>query len=116
MDARNMIGLSGAVDRWNEWQLRVLALGSLCAQYHLVFLGRKRKSRIPAAWWRFSIWFSYLATNALAIYALAALLNHRNRLHCNPTSQSHSHGDKHLEMFWAPILLMHIGGQVIITA
>lgn len=42
MDARNMVDLSGAVDWWNEWQLRVLALGSLCAQYLLAFLGRKR--------------------------------------------------------------------------
>ncbi|CAL5093130.1 unnamed protein product [Urochloa decumbens] len=106
-----MVDLSGAVDWWNEWQLRVLALGSLCAQYLLAFLGRKRKSRIPA-WWRFSIWFSYLATDALAIYALAALFNRRNKLHSNPAS----HGDNHLEMLWAPILLMHIGGQVIITA
>lgn len=111
MDARNMVDLSGTVDWWNGWQLRELAPGSLCAQYLLAFLGRKRKSRIPA-WWRFSIWFSYLATDALAIYALAALFNRQNRLHSNPAS----HGDNHLEMLWAPILLMHIGGQVIITA
>ncbi|CAN6356458.1 unnamed protein product [Urochloa humidicola] len=106
-----MVDLSGAVDWWNDWQLRILALGSLCAQYLLAFLGRKRKSRIPALW-RFSIWFSYLATDALAIYALATLFNHRNKLHSNPAS----HRDNHLEMLWAPILLMHIGGQVIITA
>lgn len=106
-----MADLSGAVEWWTEWQLRILALGSLFAQYLLAFLGRKRKSRI-SAWWRFSIWFSYLATDALAIYALAALFNRRNKLHSNPAS----HGDNHLEMLWAPILLMHIGGQVIITA
>ncbi|XP_066380305.1 uncharacterized protein [Miscanthus floridulus] len=50
MDARNMVDLSGAVDWWNEWQLRVLALGSLCAQYLLAFLGRKRGQVIITAY------------------------------------------------------------------
>jgi hypothetical protein len=46
MDARSMVDLTGAVDWWNEWQQH--APGSLCAHYLLAFLGRKRKSRIPA--------------------------------------------------------------------
>ncbi|CAL4899735.1 unnamed protein product [Urochloa decumbens] len=100
--------LSSAVRRWDEWQLRVLVLASLAVQYFLAIFGGRRKSRIPP-WYRFFIWLSYLGSDALAIYALATLFNRRKKI-------QYSNGSRDLEVLWAPILLMHLGGQMFITA
>ncbi|KAM0838478.1 hypothetical protein ACQ4PT_060941 [Festuca glaucescens] len=87
-------------------QLLALVLGSLAVQYFLFFFAGSRKSRIPG-WYRFFIWLSYLSSDALAIYALATLFNRRKKL------QYHS---SDLQVLWAPILLVHLGGQLVITA
>uniref|UniRef100_A0A0D9X4C7 DUF4220 domain-containing protein n=1 Tax=Leersia perrieri TaxID=77586 RepID=A0A0D9X4C7_9ORYZ len=100
--------LSRAVRWWDEWQLRVLVLASLAVQYFLAIFGGRRKSRIPP-WYRFFIWLFYLGSDALAIYALATLFNRRKKL-------PYGNGSRDLEVLWAPILLMHLGGQMFITA
>ncbi|XBI96844.1 hypothetical protein VPH35_033066 [Triticum aestivum] len=100
------MGNSRVVQRWDEQQLRALVLGSLAIQYFLCFSATRRKSRIPP-WYRFFIWLSYLGSDALPIYALATLFNRQKRL------QYHT-GD--LQVLWAPVLLIHLGGQVGITA
>ncbi|XBI84850.1 hypothetical protein VPH35_093073 [Triticum aestivum] len=102
------MGASTAVQWWDEWQLRVLVLGSLGVQFFLAFFSRSRKSRIPD-WFRFSIWLSFLGSDALAIYALATLFNLQKR------SLAEDDG-RGLEVLWAPVLLMHLGGQAAITA
>uniref|UniRef100_A0ACD5YCQ1 Uncharacterized protein n=1 Tax=Avena sativa TaxID=4498 RepID=A0ACD5YCQ1_AVESA len=103
-----MGGLSGAVQWWDESQLRVLVLASLGIQYFLMVFGGGRKYSVPS-WFRFAIWLSYLGSDALAIYALATLFNRQNELYS-------SHGSRNLEVLWAPFLLMHLGGQIFITA
>ncbi|BAT03831.1 Os08g0149800, partial [Oryza sativa Japonica Group] len=60
--------------------------------------------------YRFFIWLSYLASDALAVYALATLFNRKKKL------QHDNNGSHDLEVVWAPILLMHLGGQMFITA
>uniref|UniRef100_M8B9Y3 DUF4220 domain-containing protein n=1 Tax=Aegilops tauschii TaxID=37682 RepID=M8B9Y3_AEGTA len=100
------MGGSNAVQWWDEQQLRALVLGSLAVQYFLCFSATRRKSRIPP-WYRFFIWLSYLGSDALPIYALATLFNRQKRL------QYHT---GNLQVLWAPVLLMHLGGQVGITA
>ncbi|XBI60418.1 hypothetical protein VPH35_041350 [Triticum aestivum] len=99
-------GNSRAVQWWDEQQLRALVLGSLAVQYFLCFSAARRKSRIPP-WYRFFIWLSYLGSDALPIYALATLFNRQKRL------QYHT---GNLQVLWAPVLLMHLGGQLGITA
>ncbi|KAF8665233.1 hypothetical protein HU200_054129 [Digitaria exilis] len=77
------MGFSEAVQWWEEWQVRVLVLGSLFLQYFLYFAAPLR-------------------SDALAIYALAALFNrHKKTLSKNAS----------LEALWAPILLVHLGGH-----
>jgi len=66
-----MMGFSGAVQWWEEWQLRVLVLASLFLQFFLFVAAPLRKRCIPG-WFRFVIWLAYLGSDAVAIYALAS--------------------------------------------
>ncbi|KAK3121012.1 hypothetical protein QOZ80_8BG0644680 [Eleusine coracana subsp. coracana] len=102
--------LSSAVQWWEKWQLRILVLGSFAAQCYLAAFGRARKSHIkPLS--RLFIWLSYLASDGLAIYALATLFNRQEKLKYNYVNGRHG-----LEVLWTPILLMHLGGQKAISA
>ncbi|CAL5033475.1 unnamed protein product [Urochloa decumbens] len=60
---------------------------------------------------RFSIWLAYLGGEALAIYALATLFNRRSKVRYSSAT-----GSQKLEVLWAPIVLMHLGGQITISA
>ncbi|CAL5003480.1 unnamed protein product [Urochloa decumbens] len=64
---------------------------------------------------RLLIWVSYLGGDALAIYALATLFNRQKRLQ-HHASSSVMNGSHDLEVLWAPILLMHLGGRMTISA
>ena len=105
------MGFSEAVQWWEEWQIRVLALGSLFLQYFLYFAAPLRKRCIPS-WFTFIIWLAYLGSDALAIYALAALFNRHKKQEWVSTHRD----DARLEALWAPILLVHLGGVDSITA
>jgi hypothetical protein len=103
-----MGGLSSAVDWWEVSQLRVLVLSSLVVQWILLLSSFGRRKVIP--WWfRSIIWMAYLGSDALAIYGLATLFNR----HKNIYGRS---GSIILEVVWAAVLLMHLGGQEGITA
>jgi len=106
------MGLSSVVRLWEEWQLCILVLGSLCIQCFLAAFASARKSHIRPLF-RFSIWLSYLGSDALAIYALATLFNRQRKLQHSSAISSSSHD---LEVLWTSVLLMHLGGQVTITA
>ncbi|CAL5035502.1 unnamed protein product [Urochloa decumbens] len=95
---------------WEEWQLRILVLGSLCIQCYLSFFAMARKKHIRPIF-RFSIWLAYLGGEALAIYALATLFNRRSKVRYSSAT-----GSQKLEVLWAPIVLMHLGGQITISA
>ena len=100
------VDLSSAVGWWEEWQLRILVLGSLFLQLVLFAGSMVRNLRIPMS--RLSIWLAYLGADALAIYALATLFNR----HKQPPGAGSSSA---LEVLWAPVLI-HLGGQHAITA
>jgi hypothetical protein len=105
------MGFSAAVQWWDVWQLRILVLGSLSFQYFLFVAAALRKRRIPS-WFRFLTWLAYLGSDALAIFALATLFNRHKKEEWVSTHRS----DVSLEALWAPILLLHLGGQDGITA
>ncbi|KAF7109274.1 hypothetical protein CFC21_109566 [Triticum aestivum] len=105
------MGLSSAVDWWEEWPLRILVICSQCVQWILYFSARRCKSAISASF-RLLIWLAYIGSDAVAIYALATLFNR----HRKPENSSFTHGKSVLEVVWAPVLLMHLGGQDGITA
>ncbi|XP_062193844.1 uncharacterized protein LOC133897218 [Phragmites australis] len=102
-----MADLSSAVQWWEEWQLRILVLGSLVVQWLLFLSSPWRRYAVPS-WFRSLIWLAYLSSDALAIYALATLFNH----HKNQDGR----GSSVLKVVWTPVLLMHLGGQDTITA
>jgi hypothetical protein len=53
----------------------------------------------------------YLGSDALAIYALATLFSRQSKKDYNSMQ-----GNSILQVVWAPVLLVHLGGQDGITA
>ncbi|EMS48452.1 hypothetical protein TRIUR3_03453 [Triticum urartu] len=103
-----MAGVSAALQWWEESQLRILVIASLVIQYILLVGSVARRYPIRS-WFRPIIWLAYLGSDAIAIYGLATLFNR----HRKPQND----GDEGiLELLWAPILLIHLGGQDGITA
>ncbi|VAI63790.1 unnamed protein product [Triticum turgidum subsp. durum] len=105
------MGVSDALQWWEEWPLRILVLSSLVIQYILFVASYARKFPIRS-WFRPVIWLAYLGSDAIAIYALATLFNR----HRKPRQEDGDSGGSILEVFWAPILLIRLGGQDGITA
>ncbi|EAZ15284.1 hypothetical protein OsJ_30702 [Oryza sativa Japonica Group] len=104
------MGLSSAIEWWQESQLRILVIASTIIQL-LLFLTANRRKHITYPRFRFIVWLAYLGSDAMAIYALATLFNrHKNE---DSTEQGNS---SILEVVWAPVLLIHLGGQDSITA
>lgn len=92
---------------WNGWDIRVLVLLSLSLQVILITFGSKRKST-TSRWINFLVWSAYLSADWVATVALGILAR---SLGSNAPNQNHS-----LQSFWAPFLLLHLGGPDTITA
>ncbi|KAG0524985.1 hypothetical protein BDA96_06G016500 [Sorghum bicolor] len=92
------------LDIWNEWATQILVLLSLTLQVVLLlFAGIRRReaSAVPT----FLLWLAYLLADSTAIYALGHIW------------LSGAPSNKHqLVAFWAPFLLLHLGGPDSITA
>ncbi|KAM0916781.1 hypothetical protein ACQ4PT_009945 [Festuca glaucescens] len=101
------MSLSSALLWWEEWQLRILVLSSLFIQYVLFFSLWLRKNPNQRRL-RVLVWVAYIAGDAVAIYALATLFNRRKQ---TPDEESSA-----LEVLWAPVLFIHLGGQPWISA
>ncbi|KAM0870089.1 hypothetical protein ACQ4PT_040241 [Festuca glaucescens] len=101
------MGISSTVQWWEEWQLRILVLASLALQYILFVTSLLRKIPMKPGV-KLILWLAYLGGDAIAIYALATLFNRQK-------NQDGSHA-RVLEVFWAPILLIHLGGRDSISA
>ncbi|OEL20159.1 hypothetical protein BAE44_0018822 [Dichanthelium oligosanthes] len=108
---------------WEDWQLRILVLGSLGLQWFLLLTAPMRKYTVPHIF-RTCIWLAYISSDALAIYALATLFNRHARVSAAATVcgggivgvTESKHQSSLLEILWAPILLIHLGGQEELTA
>ncbi|WVZ51038.1 hypothetical protein U9M48_002229 [Paspalum notatum var. saurae] len=101
------MGFSEAVEWWEEWQLRLLVLASLFLQYFLFAAALLRKRRVQH-WFRALIWFAYQGCDVVSIYALATLFSRHKKEEEHPAA--------HLDTLWAPLLLLHLGGQDGISA
>ncbi|RCV09830.1 hypothetical protein SETIT_2G061100v2 [Setaria italica] len=122
-----MFDVWSAVRWWEDWQLRVLVLGSLCLQWFLLLAAPLRKYTIPRVI-RTCIWLAFVSSDALAIYSLATLFNRHAKAASSGgyppppgTSAAGAAGSEQqksniLEILWAPILLIHLGGQQELTA
>ncbi|CAL4994474.1 unnamed protein product [Urochloa decumbens] len=111
-----MFDIWSIVRWWDDWQLRVLVLGSLGLQWFLLLAAPMRKYTMPHVF-RTCIWLAYISSDALAIYALATLFNrHARTVPASNCAPSKEHQSRILEVLWAPILLIHLGGQEELTA
>ncbi|KAF7105635.1 hypothetical protein CFC21_106418 [Triticum aestivum] len=94
--------LQAVQELWNEWEIHCLILASFGLQIFLFFAAGMRRhsvSRILNS----LIWLAYLSADSVAIFVLGHLAVH--------ASSSHP-----LLIFWAPFLLLHLGGPDTITA
>ncbi|CAL4994338.1 unnamed protein product [Urochloa decumbens] len=107
-----MVDILKAVKWLDDWQLRLLVMGSLGFQWFLLLAAPLRNYTIPR-WFRAYIWLVYIVADAQAIYALAILFNRHARA---SSSCDHVAKKTSLEVIWAPLLLMYLGGREEITS
>ncbi|XP_039822248.1 uncharacterized protein LOC120684454 [Panicum virgatum] len=88
---------------WKEWGLRTLVLLSFTLQVALLILAEFRRC-VDHRLLRVVVWSAYMLADGTAIYVLG---------HLSATTRSPEH---ELMAFWAPFLLLHLGGQDNITA
>ncbi|KAJ7944710.1 Protein of unknown function (DUF594) [Quillaja saponaria] len=95
---------------WDAWNIRGVILASLSLQAFLILFApfRKRTSRSFAIW---STWSAYLLADWAANFCVGLISNSDND---NPSGNNRDNGD--LLAFWAPFLLVHLGGPDTITA
>ncbi|CAL5079661.1 unnamed protein product [Urochloa decumbens] len=94
---------TGPLHLWNHWSIQTLVLLSLSLQLFLfAFAGKRRHGANPVL--RFLLWMVYLMADSTAIFALG-------HLSLSGTTREHR-----LVYFWAPFLLLHLGGPDNITA
>ncbi|XP_044444874.1 uncharacterized protein [Triticum aestivum] len=88
---------------WNEWEIHCLVLTSLALQF-LLFLAAGMRRRSTSCILGAVLWLAYLLADSVAVFVLGHLAVRVS-------------GPQHeLIAFWAPFLLVHLGGQDTITA
>ncbi|KAJ9701555.1 hypothetical protein PVL29_006778 [Vitis rotundifolia] len=95
---------------WDEWEVRVLVLISLFLQIVLILLGNRRKY-IPTNLIRVILWLAYLAADWIAAVCIGVLSNSQGDCEDDTSQQTDI-----IWAFWAPFLLLHLGGPDTITA
>ncbi|KAK3410416.1 uncharacterized protein LOC104423969 [Eucalyptus grandis] len=97
---------------WKEWELRLLVLVSLFLQLTLVTQGFRRKSSYKY-WIQVVVWTTYLLADFIPTLALGVL---SNRLATIKETKGTIDPESQITAFWAPFLLLHLGGPDTITA
>lgn len=97
--------MKSLLQQFNGWEIQLLVLLSFVLQLFLFFTGslRQRGAKFLSG----TIWVAYLVADLVAVYALGLLSKQENTM----TENQHP-----LAFFWAPFLLIHLGGQDTITA
>ncbi|XBI60637.1 hypothetical protein VPH35_041547 [Triticum aestivum] len=96
--------MAGVVRLWNDWEVQILVLVSFMLQLVLLIFARMRRRKISIVP-RTLLWLAYLLADSIAIYILGHM-----------SFYGKSYGHQQLMAFWAPFLLVHLGGQDNITA
>ncbi|XP_021281063.1 uncharacterized protein LOC110414256 [Herrania umbratica] len=104
----------GVKKLWDKWNIRGSILFSLWLQVVLIFVAPIRKSA-RKTWVILLIWFAYLLADAAANFAVGLISNSQRNQSNNP-SQPKPTESTDLLAFWAPFLLLHLGGPDTITA
>uniref|UniRef100_A0ACD5W7D3 Uncharacterized protein n=1 Tax=Avena sativa TaxID=4498 RepID=A0ACD5W7D3_AVESA len=106
-----MSAVDNLIKVFNGWEIQLLVLLSFTLQLVLFFAGRLRHQS-SNGFLSLSLWAAYLGADLVAVYALGYLSRHEDaniEMHTLRRSQP-------LAFFWAPFLLVHLGGQDTITA
>ncbi|OAY69218.1 hypothetical protein ACMD2_11649, partial [Ananas comosus] len=117
-----------------NWEIRAAVQASLAVQVLLIFVTPLRRTS-PSRLTRFLVWSGYLLADLVADLALGLLLNALGNIgpsstatvtisHVSPkpsaggggSSSSGSSSSPVIFAFWAPFLLLHLGGPDTITA
>lgn len=93
---------------WDTWNLRGFIILSLSLQTILIFFAPLRK-RTANMFMMFVLWSAYLLADWAAAFAVGLISNSQG-----DDSALADNGD--LLAFWAPFLLVHLGGLDTITA
>ncbi|KAF4374752.1 hypothetical protein F8388_020273 [Cannabis sativa] len=102
------------LELWNEWNIRAIILFSLALQAFLIVAAplRKRSSRKLII---FSLWTAYLLADWAANFAVGHISSKQTDK-SSAGSKSSNRADGMIQAFWAPFLLLHLGGPDTITA
>ncbi|KAG1330407.1 hypothetical protein COCNU_02G003750 [Cocos nucifera] len=71
---------------------------------------------IARTWIKFVVWSAYLAADSVATIALGVISSNLGDIYSNDDQDSSVNADVELYAFWAPFLLLHLGGPDTITA
>lgn len=96
---------------WDKWDLRAFIILSLSLQTFLILFAPLRK-RTARAWLIMPIWSAYLLADWAANFAVGLISNSQG----NSAPQQNQDRTDDLLAFWAPFLLVHLGGPDTITA
>jgi hypothetical protein len=95
---------------WEQRNIQILVILSFALQVLLLFCAGIRRSRKASAVLTILLWLAYLMADYTAIYALGHMSISMSR---SPPRDLHQH---QMVPFWAPFLLLHLGGPDTITA
>ncbi|PWA98600.1 hypothetical protein CTI12_AA017230 [Artemisia annua] len=103
---------------WDTWQLRGAIILSLLLQTFLIIFGSSRK-RTSSNWIITPLWLFYLLADWVASFAIGLIAKGKGNpreLLTGKTDDGTIAAAKDLLVFWAPFLLLHLGGPDTITA
>ena len=96
---------------WNKGEIRGMVFLSLLLQTILIIFGSQRKT-IARSWIRILVWSAYLSADMVATVALGNLARSQG----DSSSDGSKKANNPMQAFWAPFLLLHLGGPDTITA
>ncbi|KAJ6875996.1 hypothetical protein NC652_035382 [Populus alba x Populus x berolinensis] len=96
---------------WNNWEIRGMVLLSLLLQTILIIFGPRKKTtgRILI---RILVWSAYLSADVVATVVLGTLARSKG----DSSGDVSEKANNSIQAFWAPFLLLHLGGPDTITA
>ncbi|KAL5755608.1 hypothetical protein ACOSQ2_020354 [Xanthoceras sorbifolium] len=103
------------INLWNICEVRVMILLSLFIQIVLITFGSRRKFT-TGSWIRIIVWSAYLMADWVATVALGNLASMQGDSTTADISTNKKMTNRQLQKFWAPFLLLHLGGPDTITA
>ncbi|WOG86628.1 hypothetical protein DCAR_0205845 [Daucus carota subsp. sativus] len=103
-------------DLFDEWELRSCILLSLNLQIFLIVAGTFRRLA-SHKWIVVLLWLAYLLAEIIAVFALGLIVSRQSSFskNCKDGEPDYCYKD-HIHLYWAPFLLVHIGGPDTITA